>query len=127
SKYFPGPTVYQWNATLQREIFHGISLTAAYGGSSSNYLAGSYNWNGAAPGPPATASARRPIPQWNTVTLETPYGHSSYNGLDVQLERRFSAGLSLNAAYTWSHSIDNIAEIFGGPAGNIQQSTDFDA
>lgn len=127
SKYFPEPTVYQWNLTLQREIFRGVSLTAAYVGSSSSYLAGSYNWNASPPGPPSTAPARRPIPQWNTVTLETPYGHSSYNGLNVQLERRYSAGLSLSAAYTWSHSMDNITEVFGGPAGDIQQFTDFDA
>jgi len=119
--------VYQWNFTVQRELVRGLSLTAAYVGSSSNYLSGSYNWNGAPPGPPATAPARRPIPQWNNVTYQTPYGHSTYNGLNVQLERRYSAGLTLNAAYTWSHSMDNIAEQFGSPAGALQQSTDFNA
>jgi hypothetical protein len=45
----------------------------------------------------------------------------------VQLEKRYSSGLALNLAYTWSHSIDNIAELFGGPAGDIQQTTDFNA
>ena len=127
AKDFPEPTIYQWNFSVQREIFANLSLTAAYVGSSSNYLAGSYNYNGAMPGPPATIALRRPIPQWNTITLETPYGHSSYNGLNVQVERRYAAGLTLNAAYTWSHSIDNIPETFGSAAGDIQQTTDFNA
>ncbi|MGH9664464.1 MAG: TonB-dependent receptor domain-containing protein, partial [Bryobacteraceae bacterium] len=125
AKHFPEPAIYQWNFTVQRELVRGLSLTAAYVGSASNYLAGSYNWNGSPPGPPATAPARRPIPQYNTITYETPYGHSSYNGLNVQLERRYASGLTLNAAYSWTHSIDSIAELFGGPAGSIQQTTDF--
>lgn len=127
AKYFPEPTIYQWNFTVERELVKGLALTAAYVGSSSTYLAGSYNWNGAPPGPPATIVSRRPIPQWNTVTLESPYGHSSYNGMNVQLEKRFAAGLNFTAAYTWSHSIDNIAEQFGGSAGDLQQTTDFNA
>ena len=125
SKYFPEPTIYQWNFTLQRELARGLSLTAAYVGSSSNYLAGSYNWNGAPPGPPASATQRRPIPQWNTITYETPFGHSSFDGLNVQAEKRYTSGLTLNAAYTYSHSIDNIAELFGSAAGDYQQSTNF--
>jgi hypothetical protein len=35
--------------------------------------------------------------------------------------------MTLSAAYTWSHSIDNIAELFGGTAGDLQQTTDFNA
>jgi len=127
AKHFPAPTIYQWNVAVQRELWPGLSLTAAYVGSSSNYLMGSYNWNGAPPGPPATAAARRPIPQWNTITYQSPFGHSSYNGLSVQVEKRYAAGLTLNGAYTWSHSIDNIGETYGGPAGGLQQFTDFNA
>jgi hypothetical protein len=42
-----------------------------------------------------------------------PYGNSSYNGWANQLTRRFSNGLQLIAAYTWSHNIDNsTADLF---------------
>jgi hypothetical protein len=125
SKYYPEPTVYQWNLALQRELTRGLSLTVAYVGSSSSYLAGSYNWNASAPGPPATANARRPIPQYNTITYQTPYGHSHYHGVSVQVERRYASGLQFSGAYTWSHSIDNIQETFGGGGGDIQQITNF--
>lgn len=121
------PTVYQWNAAVQRELMRDMSLTLAYVGSSSNYLLSSYNWNGSLPGPLATEVQRRKIPQWNNINFYTPFGHASYHGLDVQLERRYSAGLALSSAYTWSHSIDNIPEQFGAGGGGVQDFTDFKA
>ena len=36
-----------------------------------------------------------------------PWGASTYHGLQTQLNRRFTNGLQLQAAYTFSHSIDN--------------------
>ena len=38
---------------------------------------------------------------------DSPTGWSTYNGLAVQLNRRFSNGLEFQGAYTWSHLIDN--------------------
>ncbi len=116
---FPLPTVYQWNLAVQQELLPGWSLTTAYVGSSSNYIMGTYNWNGSPIGPPATEQQRRPIPQWNTIDLVSPYGQGNYNGLDVQLDKRFAKGYSLTAAYTWSHSIDNIPEQFGPGGGGL--------
>jgi hypothetical protein len=120
------PTVYQWNFAIQRELPGNLSWTTAYVGSSSNFIFGSYNWNGSPPGPLATERQRRPIPDWNAVNLQTPYGHSSYHGLDVQVQRRYTAGLFLNIAYTWSHSIDNIPEQFGSGGGGLSDFRNFD-
>jgi hypothetical protein len=40
-------------------------------------------------------------------------GNSTYHGASAQLIRRFSRGFQLNAAYTWSHLIDDTtAEVF---------------
>ena len=40
-------------------------------------------------------------------------GNSTYHGASAQLIRRFSKGTQLNAAYTWSHLIDDTtAEVF---------------
>ncbi len=122
---FPTPQVYQWNFTVQRELRSNFTLTTAYVGSSSNYLLGSYNWNGSAPGPPATEQQRRPIPQWNNINVTSPYGHSNYHGLDVQLDRRFAAGFSLTASYTWSHSLDNLPEQFGAGGGGLMDTRNF--
>ncbi len=43
----------------------------------------------------------------NAVTAYEPWGASTYHGLQTQLNRRFSNGLQFQAAYTWSHTIDN--------------------
>jgi hypothetical protein len=115
---FPEPLIYQWNVAVQRELRRNLVATAAYVGSSSTKLMDGMNVNGSLPGPPATEKNRRPLPQWNTITLYTPYGHSSYHGLDLQLERRFAAGFAMSMAYTWSHSLDNVSEQFGDTTGN---------
>ncbi|MBI3680413.1 MAG: TonB-dependent receptor [Acidobacteria bacterium] len=116
---FPAPAVYQWNFAVERELVREMTLTAAYVGSSSNYLMDSYNWNGADIGPPATERQRRRIPQWNTITFRTPFGAANYHGLDVQLDRRYANGVALTGAYTWSHSIDNLPEQFGSGGGGL--------
>ena len=36
-----------------------------------------------------------------------PWGSSAYHGLATQLNRRFSHGLQMQAAHTWSHNMDN--------------------
>jgi hypothetical protein len=41
---------------------------------------------------------------------------SHYNSLQAKLDKRFSHGLSLLGAYTWSHSIDGASVFFGSGA-----------
>ena len=42
-----------------------------------------------------------------------PYGGSKYNGLQTQLSRSFNNGLQFQAAWTWSHAMDNsTADVF---------------
>jgi hypothetical protein len=48
----------------------------------------------------------------NLITSYQPQGSSTYNGLDLQLSRRFSSGLQFLAAYTWSHNLDNSTSEF---------------
>ncbi len=43
----------------------------------------------------------------SAITGYTYQGYSQYNSLAFQLNRRFANGLQYQAAYTWSHLIDN--------------------
>jgi hypothetical protein len=43
----------------------------------------------------------------NPITAWTPQGESSYHGLSLDLNRRFSKGLQVSTSYTWSHVLDN--------------------
>jgi len=47
------------------------------------------------------------------ITAYMPWGNSVYHGWANSLVRRFSNGLQFNAAYTWSHAIDDsTADVF---------------
>jgi len=43
----------------------------------------------------------------NNIVAYAPQAYSSYNGLALQLTKRYSNGLSYTMAYTWSHLLDD--------------------
>jgi hypothetical protein len=67
----------------------------------------------------------RPYPRFTTVTLfRNNIGNSTYHAFQAHLERRFSAGLTLTAAYTFSKLIDDASSVFDaailtGPVANF--------
>lgn len=62
----------------------------------------------------------RPFPQYANVTRRANnWGNSSYHGLNLKVEKRFSHGLNLLSNYTWSKFIDDVqsrSDIAGGTA-----------
>ncbi len=57
------------------------------------------------------AQLLRPYPQFTGVNQAVaPVGFSSYNALEVKVERRFAQGLALLFNYTFSKSIDNVGD-----------------
>ena len=54
-------------------------------------------------------------------TYDSPVGDSIYNALQVHFMRRFSGGISMNARYTFSKSIDD-ASSFGGVGSTVAQN-----
>jgi hypothetical protein len=96
----------QWNVNVQRELGANNVLTVAYVGAKGTHLFVTENINQAIPGPGAVV-ARRPYPNLSDGTAVGPWGNSSYNSLQTTFERRLSAGLSVLATWTYSHSIDN--------------------
>ena len=55
------------------------------------------------------------------VIYRDPLGNSNYNAATVKLEKRYSQGLQLMTAYTYSHAIDNTAEALTGAGGQELQ------
>ncbi len=97
---------YEWNFNVQRELWANNVLTVAYVGSKGSHIFVTENINQATPGPGAVGP-RRPYPNLADGTSVGPWGNSIYNSLQTTFERRFSKGLSVLAAWTWSHSIDD--------------------
>jgi hypothetical protein len=50
--------------------------------------------------------------------LNKSIGNSTYNGLQVNLQKRLSNGLQIQGAYTFAHSIDDINDPLAAAAGN---------
>jgi hypothetical protein len=59
------------------------------------------------------------------ITEFAPWGASTYHGLQTQLQRRFSNGLMFQAAYTWSHTIDNSTADFHSTDISPRRPQDF--
>src|SRR4029453_2095365 len=62
-----------------------------------------------------------PNPNMGILDLLGNLGQSNYNALQVELRRRFSAGLLLQANYTFQKTLDNISP--GNPGINRQDQT----
>lgn len=117
---FPMPTINQWNFSVQRQITGTMSATVAYVGSSSSYLSGLNDINQPTPGTGAV-NPRRPFQQWGQIEYQSPYAHSSYEGLQASFEKRFSRGIVATGSYTYSHSLDNVLNHEDGVGGAFPQ------
>jgi Carboxypeptidase regulatory-like domain len=59
----------------------------------------------------SVAQSLRPYPQFTTIAIvNAPLGDSWYNSMQVNANKRYSHGLQVDFAFTWSKSMDN----FGG-------------
>jgi len=120
----------QFNLQLQQQLpWWGVVVKAGYVGNLGRQLHNTFNANQPVPGPGGPVT-RRPLrflaPLVVNVTRAETDGISNYHALQMTAEKRFSQGLGFLTAYTWSHSIDNVALDFGGGAdGPVPQDIRF--
>src|SRR4029077_14346414 len=62
----------------------------------------------------ANETARRPFQGLGKVVDDESAGNSSYHALQMTVERRISAGLTLSSNFTWSKSIDTVSSNANG-------------
>jgi outer membrane receptor protein involved in Fe transport len=107
--YQPTPNltsnVQQWNLTVERKIHSTLVARAAYVGTKGTHLGINLDENVAVPGAGAVP-ARRPYPNYATMSSWEPRGPSTYHGLQLSAEKRLGSGLSFLAGYTYSKSLD---------------------
>ena len=127
---FKSPYLYQYNLTVQREIAAHVVATIAYVGSSGRHLVERSDGNTPIPTvrPDGTlftaASAPRRNPAWADLQTRRLSGLSYYNSLQLSVVRRFSRGLQLQGAYTYSRSIDSSSGLFSEEADNAATGTE---
>ncbi|HUS07987.1 MAG TPA: TonB-dependent receptor [Bryobacteraceae bacterium] len=106
-------TLGTWNLTLERQLGASWLLSASYLGNGGYHLYGSTELNPAIYIPGASTvgntQARRRVQGISTVSGVRTDFNSHYHSLQLNVEKRFSSGLSLLANYAWSKKIDNLA------------------
>ena len=140
----------QWNFQVQQELAKDLIMTLGYIGSSGSHLrSGVQNINNmplgnfsrgdalqsydlAANGLASPYAAfngnvqqrLRPFPQYGYIATDCclqNVGHNTYEALVASLERRFTAGLNLQASYTWAKNITNADSLLPGINGGVTQ------
>ncbi|MBM3728594.1 MAG: hypothetical protein FJW40_24615 [Acidobacteria bacterium] len=122
----------QWSFDIQRQLPLGTILTVGYVGSKSSNLDNTVpNFNAPDPSTDTDINRRRPYQAYvsrgegntprllNNIRYLDSYANATYHGLQVSAQKRYSAGLSLGLAYTYSKSL---GEGYGrnDPAGDVE-------
>ncbi len=117
----------QFNFTVEQELSAIESVfRLGYVGNLGRRLDTTFNLNQPVPGPGSNVNLRRPYyginPNITDVTFAVSDGDSDYHALQASFDKRLSKGLTGLVGYTWSHSIDDVAPVFGGGTGTPQNS-----
>jgi len=92
-----------WNFNIQQGIGENMLLQVGYVANRGLHISPYQEINRINP-----ATGIRPYaPKFSSINEFFNGGHGNYNSLQVSLRRRISHGLTINANYTWSHSLDS--------------------
>ncbi|MBM3783521.1 MAG: carboxypeptidase regulatory-like domain-containing protein [Acidobacteria bacterium] len=114
------PTVMNYSLSVQQNVGFQTILDVAYVANlarnqmwqrnlnaipfGANFLP--QNQDASAPGSPLPQAFLRPLRGYNNVNFREWASSSNYHSMQVQANRRFSAGLQFIASWTWSKSMD---------------------
>ncbi len=68
----------------------------------------------------------RPFPLLGSFASIESDANSNYHSLQVQMNKRFSKGVQFTTAYTWSHAIDEVSDLFDLAGGTSLPQNSFD-
>ena len=112
NRFNNNPYALEWNAGFERELPWGMKLSTDYVGSAGRRLIVSFDENIAVLGP-GSISSRRPVHNATSFPWRDNVGGSSYNALQVKLEKEFTSGLTFLNSYTYSKSLDTVSDANG--------------
>jgi hypothetical protein len=142
---FTDPYSMNFNLNIQRELPGAMILQIGYVGAQGRHLELVYEGNPISPSgvaacaadPACVADRGNQAVDYPTHSMYAPgnifasvgtqgsEGVSSYNSMQISLNKRFSHGLMFQAAYTWSHSIDDTSGYEGsGAAPGLSRISD---
>jgi hypothetical protein len=138
------PYAQHWGLTVERELLNNVLISLAYVGTKATHLLRLATPN---LGPNAIpvidgasllgdtvlfrggvvspgAGFRRPFPLLGSFTSIESDAGSIYHSLQAEASMRLTRGLQIKSAYTWSHAIDEVSDLFqlAGARGLPQNS-----
>jgi hypothetical protein len=112
--YHPG-YAQQWTASIQETLRRQYVISVAYNGTKGTDLDVLQLPNRAPLGTPQlNVQTSLLIPNTGEFTYDNSVGNSTYNALQVQLQKRLSRGMSYQILYTFSKAIDDTSTLGGG-------------
>ncbi|HEX4950754.1 MAG TPA: TonB-dependent receptor, partial [Blastocatellia bacterium] len=113
-----------WSASLERELYENIKVSAQYSGSAGRNLYSIENTN--RPGTGAfffndTTPLSRLNNQYSGINTRGKSGYSNYNAFigEIVASRFRTIGLSFSARYTFARSFDNLSSAFSENTNNF--------
>lgn len=129
SLVMPTPYSQQWNLSVQRSIGSNWLASLTYIGSKFTHtnLRDAVNQARVPSNPqnPSPIQSRRPYPYIGDVYEVENIGYGNYNGLEAELEKRYSNGLSLLTSYVWSKAMDIITGDNENPENGLNPSGNY--
>lgn len=103
------PYTQQWSFTVERNLGFDTGLRISYTGSRTIKMFSSPDLNQVPVNKSGFAAAfpNRPYPVWNIVYTRDPNTQAWYNGMTIEINKRYSKGLSLNSSYTLAKHLTN--------------------
>src|SRR5262249_24800125 len=101
--------IYNWNLTVERQLAKSWLLRTAYVGAHGSHLPEYIQRNPAVfiPGSKLSTDQRRIFQPFGLIGVFEQDVNSSYNALQVSLEKRLSRGFTILANYKYSKSLDD--------------------
>jgi hypothetical protein len=112
AKKFHKPQAYTWNFTVEHEVMRNTVMSVSYVGRRGLFGQREKNINQPAVGtvqanPGVNINALRPYKGYGPIRETFDDANSNYKGLQADINRRFSNGLSFGFAYTLSKCTDS--------------------
>lgn len=134
---FKTPAVHQYSFKIEHGITNNLKLSVGYVGETGYDLTNTVDNNSVTPvvcpaspcpamipagsfffpSPPPGGKLKLANPQLASARYTTSNANSNYNGVEVDITRRFSAGLQFRGTYTFAKSLDDHSSSFLANAG----------
>jgi Carboxypeptidase regulatory-like domain/TonB-dependent Receptor Plug Domain len=118
------PNSWQWNLSIEQQLARNTALQVGYVGNVGNHQTTTYDINqvpdsvfatgaflgGTSQGATPSINILRPAANFSTINYFSRDGHSNYHSLQVLFRSKLRNFSTIQAAYTWSHTIANFEE-----------------